>query len=247
MTTGRGRRWHENALGRALRTADAFVVPSQATADDLFRAGAPPSKISVIPHGADHLPAPDPEGTAALLRRRRVHGEFLLSVGTAEPRKNLDRLVAAYAAARPRLPEPWPLLIVGPSGWRSDLSSIDPFGVERLGEVDFRILAGLYSRARLFAYVPLMEGFGFPPLEAMRAGTPVVVAPRVPSVTEALNDGMAFIVDPYRIESIAEGLLSAATNEDMRASAIDHGKSYAGQRTWQTSADLHSQLWTALQ
>jgi glycosyltransferase involved in cell wall biosynthesis len=246
-TTRRGRRWHEDAMRRALRTADSFVVPSHATAHDLVQAGASSSSISVIPYGADHLPPSDPEGVAALLRRRGVEGEFLLTVGTAEPRKNLDRLMAAFAVARPSLPGPWPLLVVGPEGWRGNSSSIDPVGVERLGEVDSRILAGLYSRARLFVYVPLMEGFGFPPLEAMRAGTPVVVSSRVPSVTEALEDGIAFVVDPYRIDSIAEGLLSAATNEDLRASAIDQGMSYARQRTWKAAADLHRQLWADLQ
>ena len=246
-TSRRGRRWHEGALLRALGTADAFVVPSHATADDLEQAGALRSTISVIPHGANHLPAPDLEQTDEFLLRRGVEGEFLLSVGTAEPRKNLDRLIAAYAVVRPSLPEPWPLLLVGPTGWRSDLFPIDPVGVRRLGEVDQRVLAGLYSRARLFAYVSLVEGFGFPPLEAMRSGTPVVVGPRVPSVTEAPEDGIAFVVDPHDVDSIADGLLSAATDEDMRTSAIDHGRSYAGGRTWNATAELHSQLWTALQ
>jgi glycosyltransferase involved in cell wall biosynthesis len=246
-TTRRGRKWHEVALDRALRTAAAFVVPSQATADDLEQAGALRSTISVIPYGADHLPAPDVEGTDDLLRRCGVEGEFLLSVGTAEPRKNLDRLMAAYAATRSGLPEPWPLLLVGPTGWSNDSFSIDPVGVKRLGEVEPRILAGLYARARLFAYVPLMEGFGFPPLEAMSTGTPVVVGPRVPSVTEALDDGIAFIVDPYDLDSIANGLLKAATDETMRASVIDRGMSYARRRTWGVAAGLHRQLWAALQ
>ncbi len=246
-TSKRGLRWHEGALLRALGTADAFVVPSQATADDLEQAGALRSTISVIPYGADHLPAPDLEQTDDLLLRRGVEGEFLLSVGTAEPRKNLDRLMAAYAAARPSFPEPWPLLLVGPTGWRSDVIPPDPVGVMRLGEVDARVLAGLYARARLFAYVPLMEGFGFPPLEAMSTGTPVVVGPRVPSVTEALDDGIACVVDPYDVDSIAAGLLSAATNDDMRASAIDHGLAYARQRTWNATAGFHRQLWAALQ
>jgi alpha-1,3-rhamnosyl/mannosyltransferase len=91
-----------------------------------------------------------------------------------------------------------------------------------------------------------MEGFGFPPLEAISTGTPVVVSRRVPSVTEALDDGIAFVVDPCDLDSIADGLLSAATDEDMRASAIDHGMSYARRRTWNATAGLHRQLWAAL-
>ena len=162
-TTSRGRVWHEIALRRALVTADAFVVPSHATAGDLAHAGAPQETSRVIPYGADHLASPDVGGTAALLHRWDIKGEFLLSVGTAEPRKNLGRLLAAYRIARLQLPEPWPLLLVGPSGARNESLSIDPVGVHRLGKVDSGILAGLYAKARLFAYVPLMEGFGFPP------------------------------------------------------------------------------------
>jgi glycosyltransferase involved in cell wall biosynthesis len=93
--TRRGRSWHDAVLQRALRTADAFVVPWRMTGADLAEAGAAPSKIHMIPYGADHLPHPDAERTDALLRRLGVGGEFLLSVGTLEPRKNLRRLLEA--------------------------------------------------------------------------------------------------------------------------------------------------------
>jgi len=73
--------------------------------------------VEVIDEGSDHLPEPDPAAADAVLARLDVVGPFLLSVGTLEPRKNLPRLVAAYQAARPRLPEPWPLVVVGPTGW----------------------------------------------------------------------------------------------------------------------------------
>jgi glycosyltransferase involved in cell wall biosynthesis len=117
----RGQRWHEAALGRALARARALVTPSRQTADDLLAAGAPAARVEVVEEGCDHLPPPDPAGVDALLARLGVSGPFLLTVSTLEPRKNLPRLVAAYQAARPRLPEPWPLLVVGPAGWGAAL------------------------------------------------------------------------------------------------------------------------------
>jgi glycosyltransferase involved in cell wall biosynthesis len=125
--------------------------------------GSAAGKDQGNPYGADHLASPDVGGTAALLHRLGIKGEFLLSVGTAEPRKKIGRLLAAYRIARLQLPEPWPFLLGGPSGARNESLSIDPVGVHRLGKLDSGILAGLYAKARLFAYVPLMEGFGFPP------------------------------------------------------------------------------------
>jgi glycosyltransferase involved in cell wall biosynthesis len=245
-TTRRGRIWHEAALRRALRTADAFVVPSQATADDLVRAGAAPDMINVVPYGADHLPPPNVPGTADLLRQLGVEGEFLLSVGTAEPRKNLDRLVIAYEAARPRLPDRWPLLIVGPSGWCKHPSTNEPPGVLQLGEVDEAILAGLYSKARLFVYVPILEGFGFPPLEAMSTKTPVVVSNTVPSVVEAPMTDVAFVVNPFDTDSIAAGLVSAATAEGQRSEFRARAMSLVRLRPWKTAATLHQEMWRSL-
>ena len=71
----------------------------------------------MVPGGTDHLAPPTGGGADALLRRAGVSGEFLLTVGTLEPRKNLDRLVQAFRRVRPSLPGRWPLVIVGPTGW----------------------------------------------------------------------------------------------------------------------------------
>ena len=114
---GRGRRWHETALRRALDRADRFIVPAEVVAHDLIDAGAPTGSITVIPMGSDHLPPPDVDAGVGVLDRVGVHGPFLLSVSTLEPRKNLTRLIEAYEQIRHRLPEPWPLVLVGPSGW----------------------------------------------------------------------------------------------------------------------------------
>ena len=92
----RGRRWHEAALGRAVERAALLIVPSATVADDLLAAGAPANRVEVIEDGCDHLPPADHDGATALLGRLGVTGDFLLTVSTLEPRKNLPGLLAAY-------------------------------------------------------------------------------------------------------------------------------------------------------
>jgi glycosyltransferase involved in cell wall biosynthesis len=231
----RGRAWHEAALRRALARSRRFVVPSDGVAADLVEAGASPDRVTVVPMGCDHLPAPDPVAVDALLSRLGVTGPFLLSVGTMEPRKNLVRLALAYERMRTLLPEPWPLVVVGPSGWGEQLHQHQ--GVILAGMVTPSELAGLYARARLLAYVPLMEGFGLPPVEAMLAGAPVV-ASRVPSTGTA-----AYQVDPNDTDSIAEGLLVVATDEAVRHRLQSAGRSHAAGLSWSSIAQRHVAIW----
>lgn len=244
-STARGRRWHEAAVRRALRGADAFVVPSTPVAEDLVGAGAPAGAVTIIPLGADHLPEPDRPGAGAVLRRAGVSGPYLLSVGTLEPRKNLTRLLAAYAAARPRLPEPWPLVVVGPPGW-GQVAPIGGTGLVGLGPVSDGVLAGLYAGARLFAYVPLAEGFGLPPVEAMAAGVPVVAGTGVPSAAMALGRPAARLVDPTDVDAMAGALVEVASDEGLRAALVAAGAALAGTLTWRRTAGAHAELWRRL-
>ena len=231
----RGRRWHEAALARALRRADHFVVPAEVVAGDLVEAGASPESITVIPMGSDHMPPPDISGAAAHLASLGVHGPFLLSVGTLEPRKNLRRLVEAYESIRDELPEPWPLVMVGPSGWGEQVPP--GRGVIHAGSVSAGELSGLYASARLLAYVPLIEGFGLPPVEAMSVGTPVVASP-LPS-----TGGAAREVDPNDTASIAAGLLDVATDEPVRQELIRLGSTRAAELSWASIARRHRAVW----
>lgn len=238
----RGVRWHEAALGRVLRRATAVVVPADTVRDEVLAAGAPAAAVRVLPWGCDHLPPPDDAAADALLARLGVHGEFVLSVGTLEPRKNLRRLAEAYASVRRDLPEPWPLVVVGPSGWGADPDG-DWGGVPGLvaaGPVDSPVLAALYRRARLLAYVPLREGFGLPPVEAMRSGTPVVASP-MPSTA-----GAALEVDPRDVEAIADGIRRVATDDELRADLSASGRARASTCTWLESARAHAGLWESL-
>jgi glycosyltransferase involved in cell wall biosynthesis len=248
-TTRRGARWHEAALRRALRSGAALVVPSQLVAADLIAGGVAADRLTVVPSGADHLVAPDAAATDALLQKVGVPGPFLLTVSTLEPRKNLHRLVQAFARVRDSLPGPWPLVIVGPTGWGP--GPVDASPADRVvftGPVPDAVLAELYRRARAFAYVPLTEGYGFPPLEAMYAGVPTVVSEQVPSVQDlgAPGPAPARVVDPLDIEGIARGLAAVLTDDALRAELARRGTAHAATRTWRDTARAHVELWRSL-
>ncbi len=240
----RGRRWHEAAFGRALARAARLVVPSEETAAQVLEAGAETGSIVMIPHGADHLSGLDRASADRLLERLGVTGDFLLSVGTLEPRKNLARLVEAYGRARPLFPEPWPLVVVGPTGWgdaaaHGQAPGPHP-GVVATGPVDDRTLAALYEKARLLVYVPLTEGFGFPPVEAMRQRLPVVASP-MPSL-----GGAGLVVDPTNTDDIVAGLVRVATDEALRSELVAGGVARTETMTWVASARRHVALWESL-
>lgn len=249
-TTSRGRKWHEAALCRARDSGAALIVPSEFVAADLTRDGIDPGRVTVVRGGSDHLVPEDMEETRVLLGRLGVDGEYLLTVSTLEPRKNVSRLLRAYRQLRDSLPRPWPLVIVGPTGWGPALpSQEEQEGVVFAGGVSESVLSGLYRGARAFAYVPLTEGYGLPPLEAMRMSIPTVVANEVPSVHDLGQSApyAACIVDPFDVDDIAAGLAAVLTDETVRADLSERGEAYSRTRTWHAAAAQHIAVWRSLQ
>ena len=241
----RGRRWHERAWRRALQRASVLVVPAGSVADRVVSEGADRAKVRVVPHGSDHLPPPDGAAADDLLARLGVRGPFLLSVGTLEPRKNLRRLLAAHAAASTTWDEAVPLVVVGPTGWGDAPgdAGASAEGARFAGQVAAGTLAALYQRALALAFVPLLEGFGLPVLEAMAAGTPVV-ASAVPSLDGSA--GAAFIVDPTDESSIADGLTRVVSDDALRRRLVEAGRLHASELTWARSAAAHVELWRSI-
>ena len=238
LTTTRGAKWHEAALVRVLRSGARLITPSGIVAGELLAEGVDPDRLSVIGEGSDHLPAPDEEGVAALLKNLGVEGDFLLTVSTLEPRKNLTMLLAAHERAGERVP---PLVVVGPQGWGPSLKPSPR--VHLVGRQSDEVLSGLYEQCRAFAYVPILEGFGLPPMEAMASGAPVVVTSTTPSTMSAPG---TWRVDPRDVEGIADAIEEACEESDLRREAIEAGRRFASTHRWVDVAAAHLELWKSL-
>ena len=229
-----GRRYHERAARIVAAEAARVLVPTAATARDLTDLyGVEPARIVVTPLGIE--PAePDRAGARRLLGDLGVHGPFLLSVGTLEPRKNLPRLLGAFAVAAEELPDHH-LVVVGPVGWGAQLRPTwDSVRVKLAGWVADATLHGLYAAADGFAYPSLYEGFGLPVLEAMAHGTPVLTSDRS-SLPEVAGDA-ALLVDPTDQAALAEGLVRLVTDATLRAELARRGHDRAARFSWPATA-----------
>jgi glycosyltransferase involved in cell wall biosynthesis len=199
--------------------------------------GADPARVRPVASGVPPLASPDETAPSRYLPPGL--SRYVLAVGTAEPRKDLPGLVAAFdllAADRPDLG----LLLAGPEGWGSaDLHrAIDAAGARAriviTGWVDDATLAGLLVRASVLAYPSLYEGFGYPPLQAMAAGTPVV-ATRSEAVEEVLGDAAA-LVPPRDPESLAAALEAVVDSPDNARALRARGLVRASTYDWDACA-----------
>lgn len=228
----------------AREQADGIIADSQSTKQDLVRLlSIPPERIEVVPIGVD--PGFRPLATAVvepiLSFYQLEPGGFFLYVGTIEPRKNLVRLVEAYAQIRPGLAPPVPrLVLAGGLGWKAEpvLARIEELGltadVKLLGSIPYAELPSLYNGALLFVFPSLYEGFGLPPLEAMACGTPVITS-NVSSLPEVVGEA-GLLVDPTRTAELAEAMRRLATDAELRAVLRERGLSQAAQFTWDRAA-----------
>jgi glycosyltransferase involved in cell wall biosynthesis len=220
------RRYSAYALPRVARAADAIVVVSEFSRDEVMELlDVPRDRIRVIPHGVG--PPFTAEGPTA-------DGDYVLAVATLEPRKNLARLVEGFRRARL---EGLELRIVGAEGWGDVRVHADR--VHTLSDVDDEELARLYRGAAAVAYVSLYEGFGLPVLEAMASARPVV-APAGRPFSE-FAEGIAFEVDPLDPDSIAHGLQQAVS-----AGSQAVGARRAADFTWDRALQSHLDLYREL-
>ncbi|MGC8465333.1 MAG: glycosyltransferase family 4 protein [Acidimicrobiales bacterium] len=229
-----GRKWHEATFNFIKATATMVVTASEFASDAIVSAGLDRARIRVIPPGSDHLPPADHGRAQELLRALGVRSEYVLTVSTLEPRKNLPMLVDSFRELRTTLTDPYDLVIVGPKGWGDDLEEAP--GIKLAGFVEPAVLAGLYSGARAFVYVPLEEGFGLPVLEAFSQCIPVVASKIPASVVGALH------VDPRDRDSIVEGLHRVLSDDPLRSSLVTGGLQVAQEHSWDRAAEAHAQL-----
>lgn len=234
------RTYYQLVVPPTLKRAAAVVTNSEATAADVRRLHPGVPEIRVTPFGtptwvAEQVPEVPPEDVAGFGSR-----PFFLFVGTLEPRKNLEGLLEAYSRVLDR-PGDWPaLLLVGGRGWRDSglrrrieplqkaghLQVLDYCGTEKLG--------ALYRAAVALLFPSLHEGFGFPILEAMALGLPVLTAGNG-AMAEVAGEA-ALLVEPQDTEALAGGIERLARDPDLRQRLVLGGRQRAARWTWERTA-----------
>ncbi len=223
--TRRGNDVFRRSLKVLKNRADVILCSSQATVDDCLSEGFAPDRVRHVALGVRSVQASQDE-IDHVRNRYSLPAEYLLFVGTLEPRKNLARLVGALRG-RSDLP---PLVIAGADGW-GDIDVAHTANVQFIGYVDDQHLGAVYAGASVMCYPSLWEGFGLPILEAMAQGTPVVTS--LGTSTQEVAGGAAILVDPLSEESIRNGIDEALRDVDALKQL---GRERAAQATWDKTA-----------
>lgn len=222
---------------RGIRLASFIIAVSKFTQKELIKLfKVSPEKVTVVYNGIDHDVFHPKD-------RRPLGCPYLIYAGSERPRKNLGRLLEAFAEVKKEFPA-LKLVKVGEAGrnlkFRQSIrAKIKKLGLEKevvfVGHPEDEKLAEYYSGASCLVYPSLYEGFGFPPLEAMACGCPVV-ASRVSSIPEVVgNAGLLF--EPHNVEEMATAIRRALTDEELRKRLISRGFERARNFTWEKTAE----------
>lgn len=235
-------------IPRSLRFVDRIITDSESSRQDIVRfLRFPPERVTAIPIGV--APQFAPASAEVCQRVRERYGlpvDYILTVGSLTPRKNLETLFAAYYQLRQR-GLPHRLVVVGPTAWKSAgiFQRLRSLGIEQdvvlTGFVADTDLPALYSAASAFAFPSLYEGFGLPPLEAMACGTPVVTSNRS-SLPEIVGDA-ALLVDPLDVDALASAIDRLLTDAGLTTAMIARGLARTRLFTWERTAREHCRVY----
>lgn len=235
----------ERHLPIALQQASRILVDSQFIADEVtHHYGVPHSKLQVAPLG--FAPRFQPRSEEQLRTRLAAHQlrmhSYYLCLGTLEPRKNLDLVIAAYLALPDSIRQRMPLLIVGGRGWRQEQLKRIPHKAQAQGQVrllgyeDENCVAELLAGAHALLFPSRYEGFGLPVLEAMASGTPVI-ASECAAIPEVAGQA-ALYVDPDDVDGCRSQMLALLNDDALQATLREQGRQRARQFSWERCAQI---------
>jgi glycosyltransferase involved in cell wall biosynthesis len=237
----------------SLKRADMVVTVSKFTRSEILNYFSfPKERIKVIYNGFNPVPNNNSKyGDRAdkFIKKNNLPPSYLLYIGTLDPRKNIVRLIEAIFLCRGEFKDFPHLLIAGINfqEWvKSGLKTkIDDLGLSNhfhlCGVLEKELLIGLTQKSYILCYPSLYEGFGFPPLEAMSLGVPVL-AGRKASIPEIAGDS-ACLIDPESVEDIAEGLIKLVSDQDYRNKLIESGYHRMRRYCWKKAARSYLKLY----
>jgi len=233
----------QRRLPRMIRAAMMIITPSESVRSELCeQLRIASERVAAVPEAprAVFQPMP-PEEAAAIVRRLGIDKEFLLFVGTIEPRKGLATLLRAFEEVAGNL-KSMQLVIAGRLGWMFDdlLQEIrdSRFAgrIKLTGYLNDEELRALYSSCRAFIYPSIYEGFGLPPLEAMACGAPVIAA-GIASIVEVCGEAALFF-DQRSADSLARAMIEVLDNENIGTGLITAGRRRVAEYSWKRTAQL---------
>lgn len=233
-------------MKRAAHTADLIITDSEHSRRDIIaHLGVPAAKVRVVYLGYTprERPPDDPEHRRAVLARYGIRAPYLLFVGVLEPKKNLERLLKAFALLRrdSTVGQNLQLVIAGGQGWFVEriFRDVRALGLDQQvifpGFVPEADLPELYAGAEVFVFPSIYEGFGLPVVEAMSYGVPVVTS-NISSLPELVGEA-GVLVDPFTPEAICEGVATVLRDSQLRTAMRHKGRAQARQFSWQRTAE----------
>jgi glycosyltransferase involved in cell wall biosynthesis len=235
-----------------LRAASHVVTPTEAIKGELTaRFNLDPLRITVTPEAPrNSFFQMKLEDTAAVRQLFGIEDDFILFVGTIEPRKNLPILLRAFERISRMRDRRLQLVLAGGGGWLTDdfdrLVRASDFRerIRLTGYLSDEELRALYSSCKVFVYPSLYEGFGLPPLEAMACGAPVV-ASRIAAHEETLKD-KARLIEPMDEPALAKAIVELVEDEKARQSLVKEGLAHVANFSWRKTAELTSKVYDAV-
>lgn len=234
----------ERNFWRSLGAASHIITDSEWIRRELGTfAQIPLDRITAVPLGVEPAFFRDsqPQDGALLARYGLAPEQYVLCVATLEPRKSLEKAVAAFEDYAERHATGLKLAIAGADGWQDGPLRAQLEGAQRrgrvvlLGFIEDRYLPAIYANARLFLFPSVYEGFGLPPVEAMAAGVPTIVSNR--SCLPEVMQGAAMLIEPDDMRAFSDAIARGLEDDSWRASSIEKGKRVARGYTWRRCVD----------
>lgn len=224
----------------SVKNAVHIIAVSQTTKDDIVKNyHVDPAKITVTYEGYDQtrFKSQSKSKVESIKSKYHIDGDYIIFVGTLQPRKNLERLIEAFSNLGVGFLK---LVICGKKGWMYDqiFQKVQDLGlVEKVIFTDYvpdDDLAALIAGAKAYTLPSLWEGFGIPVIEAQACGVPVIVA-NTSSLPEIIGES-GILVDPESVDSIASGLKKVLTNKKIKSDLVKKGFANVRRFSWQTCA-----------
>ena len=242
-------------LAESCRRADRIITISEFSKQEIIKyLGIPSEKIAVVPCAVDHSiynNIIDLDELTVIKKKFNIDQDYFLYLGTLEPRKNIERLIDAYAALHKRdtlIPK---LVIAGKNGWNYDnvYKKVNDYKINEnvifTGYIDAEEAVTLLKGALAFVFPSIYEGFGMPPLEAMACGVPIITS-NVSSLPEVVQDA-GYLIDPFSAEELSEAMFEIINNSEQRKRLIEKGLKRAKKFTWKGSAELLRSVYEDMQ